>query len=115
MIDLGKRTLEFAVAVRRFLKSLPQDKLFFDDARQLIRSSGSVGANYIEANESLSRKDFLYRIKICLKEAKESHYWLKVFRNSAEHKDNSQLSSLIAESAQLVRIFASIAKSMRKD
>jgi len=43
----------------------------------LVRASGSVGANYIEANESLSKKDFLMRVKICRKEAKESRYWLR--------------------------------------
>lgn len=115
MIDLGERTLEFAVEVRKFLKSLPQDRLIIDDARQLLRSSGSVGANYIEANESLSRKDFLYRIKICLKEAKESYYWLRIFKNSLDYQTNTQLTSLISASTELVRIFASIAKSTRKN
>ena len=49
-----------------------------EDGKQLVRSSGSVGANYIEANEALSKKDFIMRIKICRKEAKESRYWLKL-------------------------------------
>jgi len=74
MFDLGERTLNYAVSVRRFVKSIEKDRLNQDDFIQLIRSSGSVGANYIEANESLSRRDFIYRIKICLKEAKESAY-----------------------------------------
>ena len=58
------------------VKKLRKISVNIEDGRQLIRSSGSVGANYIEANEALSKKDFIMRIKICRKEAKESRYWL---------------------------------------
>ncbi len=64
--------------MRRLVKNLPKSLGNFEDAKQLVRASGSVGANYIEANESLSKKDFIHRIKICRKEAKESRYWLKL-------------------------------------
>jgi four helix bundle protein len=74
--DLEDRTLEFAKRVRAFVKNLRKTIGNIEDGKQLIRSSGSVGANYIEANESLSKKDFILRIKICRKEAKESRYWL---------------------------------------
>ena len=74
--DLEERTMKFARRVRQFVKSLPRTISNREDIAQLIRSSGSIGANYIEANESLSKKDFLMRIKICRKEAKESKYWL---------------------------------------
>ena len=63
--DLEERTLVFAKEARKFVKKLPMNLANKEDARQLIRSSGSVGANYIEANESLSKKDFVMRIKIC--------------------------------------------------
>jgi four helix bundle protein len=69
--DLEKRTFEFAKKVRLFVKSLTKSVANMEDGKQLIRSSGSVGANYIEANESFSKKDFFLRIKICRKEAKE--------------------------------------------
>jgi four helix bundle protein len=60
------------------VKTLPQNIANEEDIRQLVKASGSVGANYIEANESLSKKDFVLRIKISRKEAKESRYWLRL-------------------------------------
>lgn len=74
--DLEDRTFDFAKLVREFVKLLPKTLANLEDIQQVVRSSGSVGANYIEANESLSKKDFLMRIEICRKEAKESRYWL---------------------------------------
>ena len=76
--DLEERTFEFANDVRLFIKSLPKTIANIEDAKQIVRSSGSVGANYIEANEKLSKKDFLLRMKISRKEAKESVYWLRL-------------------------------------
>jgi len=70
--DLEERTLNFAKKVRDFVRKIPRTISNIEDGKQLIRASGSVGANYIEANESLSKKDFSLRIKICRKEAKES-------------------------------------------
>ena len=72
--DLEDRTFEFARRVRLLVKQLAKTAANIEDGKQLIRSSGLVGANYIEANESFSRKDFFMRIKICRKEAKESNY-----------------------------------------
>ena len=69
--DLEERTFLFASKVRALTKQLYHSIENIEDIKQLVRSSGSVGANYIEANESLSKKDFLMRIKICRKEAKE--------------------------------------------
>ena len=76
--DLEDRAREFAIDVRKFLKKLPRTVSNIEDAKQITRSSGSVGANYIEANESLSKKDFKHRLKISRKEAKESAYWLAI-------------------------------------
>ena len=67
--DLEDRTLAFASHVRAFVKGIKKTTANIEDSKQLVRSSGSVGANYIEANESLSKKDFIMRIKICRKEA----------------------------------------------
>ena len=72
--DLEDRTLEFARRVRVIVKRLSRTIGNIGDGKPVVRSSGSVGANYIEANESLSKKDFVMRIKICRKEAKESRY-----------------------------------------
>ena len=62
--DLEERTFQFAKAVRMFVKTLSNSIANNEDSKQLVRASGSVGANYIEANESLGKKDFLMRIKI---------------------------------------------------
>lgn len=78
MYDLEERTFQFAKNVRIFVKQLPKTLSNTEDGIQVIRSFGSIGANYIEANESLSKKDFLMRIKICRKEAKESVYFLRL-------------------------------------
>ena len=106
--DLEKRTLDFAKNVRAFVRQLPKTIQNIEDGKQLIRSSGSVGANYIEANESLSKKDFVLRAKICRKETKESRYWLllvDVISNSGLEKERQLL---INESTELMNIFGAI-------
>ena len=82
--DLEERTLEFAKRVRVFVKQLKKTIATIEDGKQLIKASGSVGGNYIEANEALSKKDFVMRIKICRKEAKESAYWLKLVETEGD-------------------------------
>jgi len=79
-----------------------------EDGRQLIRSSGSVGANYIEANDALSKKDFVMRIKICRKEAKESNYWLRLLDTGDADKLDNERNALIQESHELASIFGAI-------
>ncbi len=105
--DLEERTLKFAKEIRIFIKLLPKNISNFEDGKQLIRSSGSIGANYIEANESLSKKDFIMRIMICRKGAKESEYWLNL-----TEVDNADLvktkAELTDEAIQLRKIFGSI-------
>lgn len=107
--DLEERTLEFAKRCRSFVKKLSRNQSNIEDGKQLIRSSGSVGANYIEANESLSKKDFLMRIKICRKEAKESRYWLTLF--DIDDSLDKERNDLRQESTELMMIFSAI---MRK-
>jgi four helix bundle protein len=108
--DLEDRTFEFAKDVRRFVKLLPRTVGNEEDVRQLIRASGSVGANYIEANESLSKKDFLMRIKISRKEAKESCYWLRLLDSAGDAMHEKQRASLIQESTELMSIFGAIVR-----
>jgi len=108
--DLEERTLEFAKKVRIFVKELSKTIGNIEDGKQLIRSSGSIGANYIEANEALSKKDFVMRIKICRKEAKESKYWLLLIDIGTVTLEKEQ-QELIKESTELMMIFSSI---MRK-
>ena len=86
--DLEERTFQFAKEVRVFIKTLEKTIANNEDAKQVIRSSGSIGSNYIEANESLSKKDFVFRLKISRKEAKESIYWLKLINDTNELINN---------------------------
>ena len=79
--DLEDRTLTFAKKVRAFVRKLSKTIANIEDGKQLIKASSSIGSNYIEANEALSKKDFVMRIKICRKEAKESRYWLRFIDN----------------------------------
>jgi four helix bundle protein len=109
--DLENRTLEYAKKVRRFIKKLPKTIANIEDGKQLIRSSGSIGANYIEANEALSKKDFLLRIKISRKEAKESKYWSILVDTNSDKFLEIERKELIQESIELMKIFSSI---MRK-
>jgi len=108
--DLEERTLKFAKEVIRFVKGLPRSVANAEIAKQLIRSAGSIGANYIEANESLSKKDFLMRIKISRKESKESIYWLKLIETKDQEKSRE---GLIGEATELMKIFGSIAEKTK--
>jgi four helix bundle protein len=105
--DLEERTLRFAKEVLKFVDLLPKTIANIEIMRQVIRSSGSVGANYIEANEALSKKDFAMRIKICRKEAKESRYWLRLIEVREEEAEKRR-QSLINEATELMKIFGSI-------
>ena len=106
--DLEKRTFEFAKNVREWLHGLKRTVANIEDCNQLMRSSGSVGANYIEANESLSKKDFLMRAKICRKEAKESRYWLALLEGLSTGEQEKTRKILSQEATELLLIFSAI-------
>ena len=106
--DLEERTFRFAKDVRFFVKTLPKTTANFEDIKQLVRASGSVGANYIEANESLGKKDFLMKIKICRKEAKEACYFLGLINETNQLENNKEAKRLIQEATELKKIFSSI-------
>ena len=106
--DLEERTYQFAKDVRLFVKTLPKTTANIEDGKQLIKASGSVGANYIEANESLGKKDFLMRIRISRKEAKESAYWLRLINETNKLKNADEALRLIQEANELKKILSSI-------
>ena len=106
--DLEERTLEFAKRIRSLVRKLNKSIANIEDGKQLIRASGSVGANYIEANEALGKKDFLMRIKICRKEAKESRYWLRLIDTSGKTEIEKERDFLENEARELTHIFGSI-------
>jgi len=109
--DLKERTRKFSKDIRVLVNKLPKTISNIEDAKQLIRSSGSIGANYIEANEALSKKDFIHRIKISRKEAKESIYWLELVDTSDNKELEYERKRLVNEATELMKIFSSI---MRK-
>jgi four helix bundle protein len=107
--DLEDRTYSFAQKVIRYVDQLPKRTSNFEIGKQLVRSACSVGANYIEANESLSKKDFIMRVKISKKEAKESRYWLNLSNPNKTYERNKI--ELMCESEELMKIFATIIRN----
>lgn len=110
--SLEERTFLFAKEVRIFIKTLNPTVGNTEDSKQVVRSSGSVGANYIEANESLSDKDFVYRIKITRKEAKETVYWLKLINETNELKNKNEIENLIKEGEELKKFYQPLSKNV---
>jgi four helix bundle protein len=112
MYDLEERTLKMAITTRLFIHLLPKTISNYEDAKQLVRSSGSVGANYIEANEALSKKDFIMRIRISRKEAKETIYWLNIIikTNNLRPEIKNNCESLIKETTEIRNIRSAILK-----
>ena len=106
--DLEERTFRFAKDVRSFVKMLPKTISNIEDIKQVARSSGSVGANYIEANEAISKKDFSYRIKICRKESKESSFFLRLLDTNSDKNLDMERDRLVQEAVELTKIFGAI-------
>ena len=110
--DLEDRTLKFAKECIDLCKLFIRDVINIEFIGQLVRASGSVGANYREANDTITRKDFYHRIGICRREAKESKYWLELLLH-ANLKFSAKIEVLMDEALQLTKIFASIIKADR--
>ncbi len=106
--DLEQRTYRFARNVRDFIKEIPKISTNNIYISQLIRSSSSIGANFIEANEALSKKDFYHRVRICRKEAKETNFWLLLLDLSSNLTLQNKLNNLIQEVNELMKIFGAI-------
>ena len=106
--DLEQRTFLFAKDIRLFVKTLPKTIANIEDLKQVVKASRSVGANYIEANESLGKKEFLMRIKISRKESKESAYWLRLINETNKLDNHKEAERLVKETTELKKIFSSI-------
>jgi len=106
--DLEERAFQFAKNVALYVKLLPKTLTNNEYVSQVVRSSGSVGANYIEANEALSKKDFLMRIKICRKEAKESAYWLRLIVETNDNGFSQEGMRHFGEAGELKKILSAI-------
>lgn len=106
--DLEERAEAFAKRVRDFEKKLRKTLANIEDCKQLVKASGSAGANYIEANEALSKKDFVMLIKICRKEAKEGRYWLRLVETEDDLELEEERKDLMQEASELTNIFGSV-------
>lgn len=106
-INLEDRTVDFAKRIVRMCKELPKNRVNEKLIDQVIRSAGSVGANYREANDALGTKDFLMRLKISRKEAKETHFWLELIIE-ANPELKKRIEGLFQESLELKKILSAI-------
>jgi four helix bundle protein len=105
--DLEKRTTEFARSVIRFCKRVPLNSINDRLISQVVGSAGSVGANYREANDALGKKDFIQRLKIARREAKECAHWLELMAEANEGS-TPETQSLIRECDELKNILSAI-------
>ncbi len=111
--DIRERTFEFAVRIVRLCRSLEEDSRTSNVlANQLLRSGTSIGANTEEAHGSQSKADFTAKMYIACKEARETHYWLRLLVSS-DTVPEEKLVSLIDEANQLVAILTAITKKSR--
>ena len=111
--DLENRTATFGEETIRFCKDLSQDSITKPIISQLIRSSTSIGANYMEANGASSKKDFRNKIFICKKESQESKHWLRMLKTSFGNK-GVEIDKLWKEVQELTLIFQKITSSLDK-
>ncbi len=114
IFDLHERTFRFAVQVTKDVRTFPRDVVGFEYGKQLIRCGCSPGSNYEEADESASPKDFIYKIRTCLKESKETRYWLKLSKAAFGETDLNIW--LLNENDELIKIFnARLAKAIKRN
>lgn len=112
--ELQQRTKKFHVDVIRLCAFFPKNAAGFEIAKQLIRSAGSVGANYRASARAKSTDDFIYKIEIVLEEADESHYWLEVIKE-AEIYIGTEVERLIIGANELTAIFSATDKTAKEN
>jgi four helix bundle protein len=113
--DLPERTFKFALAIRTCMARSKWTREQWTDIDQILRSSGSIAANYIEANNAVSKPDFLLRIRIAKKEASETMLWLRLLEATAQDDSiKATLCSLLQEAGELTRILAAILRNSQK-
>jgi four helix bundle protein len=110
-----EKSFDFAVKITKYyVESIKKDYLLKDILRQLLRSGTSIGANVSESQEAVSKKDFINKLSIALKEAKETEYWLKILFQSCIINENIY-NELINECHQIIRILVSILKKLKEN
>ena len=110
--NLEERTAKLAESIIDTLRKVSVKPINARIIEQLVGSSGSIGANYCEANEAESKKDFIHKVGICKKETKETKHWLRLLaRSNPELAD--EIRPLWKETQELLLIFSKIVKSSR--
>lgn len=109
---LQNRTKQFHIDIITLCQDLPRNAAGFETGKQIIRSAGSVGANYRATVRAKSKADFIYKIEVVLEEADESMYWLEVIRD-AQLITGSEFDRLIKEANELTAIFAATDKTAK--
>jgi four helix bundle protein len=112
--DLAERTSRFGESVIEFCYKVTWDAVTDPITRQLVRSATSIGANYCEADDAESKKDFRHKICTCRKEAKETKYWLRMIAK-ADSTNKLAARVLWKEANQLHRIFCAIVRTTDKN
>jgi four helix bundle protein len=110
--DLEDRTLKFAQDVRKFTNELPRTSENIEDIKQLTRASASVGANYLEANESLGDKDKIMHLKISKKESKECRFFARLVDTGGSNNLQFQREKIIKEATEIMNILGSIIRKL---
>jgi len=113
--DIKERTFEFGVRIVRLVSTLPRTVAAVKVGDQLVKSGTSIGANVEEADGAESKRDFVHKMSIARKEARETRYWLRIMRATGMSKDAQEISYLLQESDELVRILSAIIKSAKKE
>jgi len=111
--DIVARTFAFSLRIIKLVNNLPKTPAGYAIGDQVVRSGTSIGANIEEAQDAASRKDFIHCLTISLKEARETHYWLKLIAESKMIK-KGRLDSLVTENQELIKILTSIVKNTKK-
>lgn len=111
--DLEERTAHFGENIIGLCKSIRQDSVSRSLVDQLVRSSTSIGANYMEANGASSKKDFRNKVHICKKEAQETKHWLRML-SKAHPEQRDELRILWQEAHELTLIFQKITASLKQ-
>ena len=111
--DLEERTFIFAYNIRKFVESMPKTMITFDYLKQILRSSSSVSANYIEAQGGITKKDFIFRVYICRKEIKETIHWLRLLDVDLKPEIEEKRKEMLKEANELASIFTAVTKSAK--
>ena len=113
--DLEDRLIDFAVRIIRMVESLPNTKIGNHISGQLIRSGTSPAPNYGEAQSAESRADFIHKMRLALKELRETRIWLLMLVRADLIKPASKLDSLLEENSQLISIFVTSIGTARQN